>query len=98
MSDAAFEAYVVELKCRHDEGKIEDAQYWAGLLGVALNYARRDDVTAAVQHLGLLPEAFLLAIPGSALPRLQEAAVELAQRFRDAGVTSRSADTAAGLS
>ncbi len=96
MSDPGFEAYVTELKARHDEGKIDDAQYWAGLFGVAHGYARRGELESAVQSLGLIPEAFIRAIPGSGRDGLKTTAVELADILRTGGVVSAPVSAAAG--
>jgi hypothetical protein len=98
MSDiGSFEAYVTELKARHDEGKIDDGQYFAGILGVANGYAERGRLDSAVHHIGLLPEEFLRAIPGSGREKLAATAVELAQRLRDAGIVNPPLSAAAGL-
>ncbi len=88
MSGEHLSARAAALRARRDVGSIDDAQYWAGLVGVAVGYAEAGDIAGAVRCLCEMPEEFLLAIPGSERPLLQEAAVKLADLLRAEGIVA----------
>ena len=76
------------LRNRRDTGELDDAQYWGGMIALAAAHADTDDLTGAVRCLCQVPEAFLLVIPESERPLLQDVTVRLAEKLRASGIVA----------